>query len=197
MIGDDNFLNIAAFDLNYEISYQQKPRRRLRRCGNCISGLRIRQATELIKRLDDSVEHVIINVGSVDIAEGRDLIEMMTDLKELLYTCEQLSVCPILTTLPPLPNYLLGIKKDILVGFNNILRHNISTEYPVIDLNLCLLTHGKNTDLDAYQAEPRHVSGSTKPFVLWNRQGRKRIYNMILKNLGHALYFTNFLGEHF
>lgn len=197
MIGDDNFLNIAAFDLNYEISYLQKPRGRLRHCGNCISGLRIRQATELIRHLDDSVGHVIINVGSVDIAEGRELIEMIADLKELLNTCEQYSISPILTTLPPLANYLVGMKKDILIGFNNILRHNFSNEYPVIDLNLCMLKYDGTADFDAFQPMARHVSGSSKPFVLWNRQGRKRVHRMIVKNLGHALFFTNYLGEHF
>lgn len=197
MIGDDNFLNVAAFDLNYEISYRQLNRRRIRHCGDCISGLKIAQATELIRGMDDSVKNVLINVGSVDVAEGRQLIEMTHDLMDLLYTCDEVGIHPILTTLPPLPNYLLGNKKIVLNDFNNILRTHVSPQYAVIDLNLCMVQHNGNADLNAFQPEPRMVGGSNKPFVLWNKLGRQRIFKMIIKNLGHALYNANYLGEYF
>lgn len=197
MVGDDNFLNIAAFDLNYETTYKQTLNSRIRQCGNCVSGLKIAQAKRLIENMDESVKNVIINVGSVDIAEGRELIEMITDLLDLLNTCESEGIDPIVTTLPPLPNYLLGNRREVLIGFNHFIRQKVVQQYAVIDLNLCMVTPEGNTDVRAYQTITRHIGGSNKPFVMWNQLGRNRIMSMIIKNLGHALYFTDFLGTHY
>lgn len=196
MIGDDNFVNIASFELNYETHYQQLQRSKIRHCGKCASGLRIAQATEIIRTLDDSIKNVIINVGSVDIAEGRQLIELISDLKTLLNTCEEVGVDPIMTTLPPLPNHLLGNKKDILIGFNDFIRFHVVEEYAVIDLYKCMVNYEDKIETAVYQPCYRKMSGSREALVMWNKLGRKRILNMIIKNLGQALYFKHYLGDY-
>jgi OSK domain len=198
MVGDDNFVNIAAFDLNFELSYRQTQGGRIRHCGDyCYSGLRIAQATRLIEKIDSSVQHVIFNVGSVDIAEGRDLIQLMQDIKRLLRTCNEFGIDPILTTLPPLPNYLLGYKKDVLKGFNDFLRYVIAKDCSVIDLNVVMVRPDGTVNFDNYQSIPRKVGGSHKAFVVWNRRGRSKIVRMIIRHLGLAMFYTAYLGTHF
>lgn len=197
MVGDDNFLNLAAFNLNYEISYRQTQHKRIRCCGNCVSGLTIAKASKLIAKMDESVQNVIINVGSVDIAEGKQLIEMCYDLKDLLIICDHRGINPIITTLPPLPNHMLRNQKDILVGFNNFIRTEVAPEYAVIDLNLCMVHHNGCVNMQNFQPVYRHVSGSNQPFVLWNKLGRNRILEMLVKNLGQAIFNANYFGGYF
>ena len=194
MIGDDNFLNLAGFDLNFEIDYHHTQRSRIRHCGYCFSGLRISQATEIIREWKESLMRVIINVGSVDIAEGRQLIEMINDLTILLKTCKERKIHPVLTTLAPLPNHLLSNKKSIHEGFNHYLRRIVLKSHSVIDLHRVMVTNEGVTDLDCYQTIPRRMSGSRQFLVMWNKTGRKRIFSMIIKNLGHALVYSNHLG---
>lgn len=194
LIGDDNFLNLAVFDLNY----RTKAYAPNRESGHCVSGLRISDATERLYELDESVKYVIVNVGSVDIAEGRQLIHLIDDMVKLLVTCNCIGITPILTTLAPLPNYLLGNKKEILNGFNLFIRSNLSMRVAVIDLNLCMLRSNASVDVNFYQSGPRYVRGSKKSFVLWNKLGRTRILNMLLKNLGEALvHGSDFIGAYF
>jgi hypothetical protein len=195
LLGDDNFLNIAAFNLNFEVTYKETPRSRIRSCGYCVSGLTISKAIVLIENMDDSVQHLLINVGSVDIAEGRELIEMVHDLQNLLTACDFVGIDPILTTLPPLPNHMLGNRKETLIGFNEVLRHQVSQDYAIIDLNKVMVKPDDTTNLVVYQPIPRKLSGSKQALVLWNNLGRNRIITMIIKNLGHALYFNNFIGN--
>lgn len=195
MIGDDNFLNLAGFDLKFETSYHQTQRSRIRHCGYCFSGLKISQATEIINGWEESLKRVIINVGSVDIAEGRQLIEMINDLTILLKTCAERKVHPVLTTLAPLPNHLLNNKKSIHEGFNRYLRHIMLENYSIIDLHRVMVTSEGVMDLNCYQPIPRKMSGSRQCLLMWNKIGRQRIYNMIIKNLGHALVYSNHLGQ--
>jgi maternal effect protein oskar len=145
--------------------------------------------------MNDSVQHLLINVGSVDIAEGRELIEMIHDLRNLLNTCDRMGIYPILTTLPPLPNHMLGNKRDILKGFNEVLKQRVSQEYAVIDLNKVMVKPDDTSNLNLYQPIPRKLSGSKQALVMWNNLGRKRILTMIIKNLRNALFFDNFLFD--
>lgn len=197
LVGDAQFLNIALFELDYPKEPDQR-----RQCGNCVSGLRIREATQLIKdmknRSDKSVKRIVVNVGSVDIAEGRMLIEMIRDMEHFVNVCNETSVIPIITTLPPLPNYTIGransFKMENLNGFNHFIRVHLSKKCAVIDLHRSMLRNG-STDNGLYQVKHRYLSGSRKPFLMWNKMGRKRILNMLRKNLGHALvYQRNFVG---
>lgn len=190
LIGDDNFLNVAEFDLKY----RRNANDRVKQCGNCVSGLKISEATERILKLDSNVvQHVIINVGSVDIAEGQELVAMIEDFAIMIDACIAVNVVPILTTLAPLPNYRWGNKKKILIGFNHFIRMHVSPIFAVIDLYKGM-THSYNrVDMNLFHTAPCNVSGSPKWFVLWNQFGRRRVKNMLIKNLGEAIVY----GKHF
>lgn len=184
LIGDENFLNMAVFDMKFE----KEPRMRIRQSGGCVSGLRISDATHLIQEIeDDSVTRIIVNVGSVDVAEGRNLIDLIQDMRQFLNTCRILQIIPILTTLAPLPSHQLSNKRAVHDGFNKYIRNRLSLEFPVIDLHKCLLRPDGSINFNLYQAEPRFVSGSRKAFTVWNKPGRIRVYNMLVENLGLAI----------
>ena len=202
LVGDSHFLNIAIFDLNYE----REPFMRRRQAGNCVSGLRIREAAERIlemeRNIDEPVKRILVNVGSVDVAEDRMLIEMMNDMEYFLDSCKRMNIIPILTTLAPLPNYVYGrtnsLRIDTLDGFNVYIRNVLSKRCSVIDLNKCMLRKDGSIESNAFQPKPRHVSGSRKMFVMWNKLGRNRVQTMLKMNLGHALVFQrNFIGDYF
>lgn len=68
LMGDQNFLNYALFDLKFE----QDRDARLRQSGMCVSGMKIREAFKKVEALNKgSFSKVIVNLGTVDIAEGR------------------------------------------------------------------------------------------------------------------------------
>lgn len=200
LIGDDQFLNLAVFDLDYE----RKPLEPRRQSGNCVSGLRIREATMRIynmeqrqeRRESEPAKRIVVNVGSVDIAEGRMLIEMMKDMDLFLEACFEMNIIPILTTLAPLPYYEdNGLKNTILNDFNRYICRYLVNDCNVIDLNKCMVKSNGKINHALYQPEKRYLSGSQKPFFMWNKQGRNRVYNMLRRNLGHALvYNRNFIG---
>lgn len=150
--------------------------------------------------MNSEVTHsVIINVGSVDVAEGRQLVQMICDYKKMIEAFEEMSIQPVLTTLAPMPNYLLGNRKETLNGFNDFIRVTVGQHFPVIDLNKCMLADrdtGK-IDLNLYQPNPRHNSGSRKAMLMWNKLGRIRIRKMLIKNIGAALVYKNFVGDYF
>lgn len=183
---------MALFDLGFK----QEDDQRIRQSGHCVSGLRISEATKRVQKMDEKVEHVIINVGSVDIAEGRQLIEMIKDLSMLLTACNRKKITPILTTLTPLPNHAMGNQQKILTGYNDFIRLHLKSFYSVIDLYKCLLDKKGLPNMSLYQPDTRHISGSRKSFLLWNKPGRRCVRKMLIKNLGHAVvYKGNFIGE--
>lgn len=184
LIGDDNFLNLAAFDLKFEVNR----RRGLRQSGGCVSGLKIADATRFVMSLaPGTVKRVIINVGSVDVAEGRPLIRMMSDYNELIHVCVDKSITPILTTLTPMPNYLHNDKKNTLVGFNSFIRTRFANLFAIIDLYKGMTYSNGRVNWNLYQVEPRFIAGSKKPFVLWNRAGRLRMHGILEDSLGFAM----------
>jgi hypothetical protein len=196
LLGDQNFLNLAAYKMDYQTSFIEN--KRIRTCGYCISGLTIRKATEVIREIDaETHQSLLVNVGSVDIAEGRQLIEMIHDMIEFLRLCDNKKIDVILTTLPPIPNYLLGNKRHNLNGFNHFLRVKVSNHCPVIDLNVSMCRKDGTSQPNFYQPEPRHISGTTKPFVLWNKLGQNRVFEMIMKNLGLAHVYQDGLFKSF
>lgn len=197
LLGDDNFLNLAAFDLLFKSI--RPPPKKIRQSGFCVSGLTISKAKQKILEMDELREQtIIINVGSVDIAEGSQLIMMIQDFIGLLNACAEKSIVPIVTTLAPMPNYKLGNKAENLNGFNDFIRQNISRRYSVIDLNLCMLQSDDEVNMNLYQAKPRYISGSKKSLLMWNKLGRRRVQNMLKRNLGLALvYGGKFIGKYF
>lgn len=183
----------------FEMKFKANQSARIRQSGHCVSGLRIKQATQRVLKLNkDEVQHVILNVGSVDIAEGKQSIEIIHDFAELLAACDSTGIIPIVTTLPPLPNYYLSNKHVILNAFNHYIRTTTFHSYPVIDLNKGMIYKDGKTNINMYESAPVYVSGSKTSFVLWNRVGRKRMFSMIMKNIGQALIYLNeFIGAYF
>lgn len=181
-------LNIALYDLHFK----QKPYDPRRQSGNCVSALRIREATHKLHDLSSDVKEVIVNVGSTDVAEGKPLIEMIRDIKRFVATCDDLEIKPILTTLAPLANYCIDdAKKRNLLGFNAFIMEQLSKRYFVIDLYNCMLTPEGAVDPRLYQYEARYIKGSRKSFVMWNKLGRQKIRNTLVNNLGYAVVFNN------
>lgn len=195
LLADDNILNIAEFDLKY----QRTPNQRLRQSGHCVSGLTIANATRRVREMDsEHVNHVIVNVGSIDIVQGRQLIQMVNDFMSLISILQHKEINPIFTTLAPLPGNADGNKKETLNGFNHFLRETVSEGYSVIDLHKCMVKPDGTVDLNLYQVEPRYMSGSRKTMTMWNKIGRNRILGMLIKNLGPALvYDGGYIGSYF
>jgi hypothetical protein len=187
LIGDDFLLSIV----NFNLGYQCKRRNNIYQSGYCISGLTIGGAASLFseREVNDCFKTEIIYIGSIDIANGRELIHMMNDFCQLIKECLRIKIRPIICTLAPMINYLLGNRKDTLKGFNNYLRYN-HFKLPVIDINKCFLRDENNSDSlepACFVDEPRFVTGFQKPLVMWSKLGRDRVYSMLEKNLGLAI----------
>lgn len=184
LIGDENFLNLAVFDLKFEVNRK----RGFRQSGGCASGLKIADATRFVMNLEPGrVKRAIINVGSVDIAEGRPLVRMIKEYCELVQICVDKSIAPILTTLAPLPNCLHNEKKRILSGFNDFIRTYLTNFFPVIDLYKGMTYSDGRVNWNLYQSHARSVGGSKKAFVLWNRAGRQHVQNILEDGLGFTM----------
>lgn len=195
LIGDDNFLNLAVFDLKFEANR----RNGRRQSGGCVTGLRISEATRYVLGLNsDKVNHVILNVGSVDIAEGRPLVRLIMDYTELIRACKSKSIKPILTTLTPMPNCLHDSRKLALLGLNSFIINGYNDAFPVIDLYDGMTHEDGKVNWSLYQAEPRSIGGSRKAFVLWNSAGRQRVHKILEHDLGFAfLYKHRHVGFNF
>lgn len=175
------------FDLDFERSAYE----RRRQSGYCVSGLRISEATERLVGFNSNVNQIIVNVGSVDVAENRPLIVMIKDMNDFLSVCKKKNIQPILTTLAPMVNSSER-QKIVLRGFNRFI---FNMQYSVIDLYNCMMTFDDQINKNLYQARARHVSGSKKTFFLWNKIGRERVTSMLVKHLGEAIIFDKYVGE--
>lgn len=158
--------------------------------------MKIRGAIEEVKKCENH-STIIVNVGSVDIAEGRQLIQMITDFCDLMQVCVNKSISPIVTTLAPLPNYQsYGNRASVLDNFNFFLRgHYLSQSYSLIDLNLCMSNPDQTGNSFCYQAKTRHVTGSRRKLQMWNSFGRKKVLDMLKMNLGEVILCKECIGS--
>lgn len=184
LIGDDFLMGIAMFNLNF---HTEKDVNGLLQSGLCVSGLTIAAAVQRILKRTDSSEckTALIYLGSLDIINGRELVQMMCDFNLLMEACCTMNLKPILCTLAPIQTHQLNNRKETLKGFNQFLTMN-SWGLPVIDINKAFTNDGKSLD-QCYMVVPRPISGNRSELALWSPEGRKRFYSMILKNLGFAL----------
>lgn len=140
-------------------------------------------AREKVEQEIETGKIIIVNIGSTDILHNRELVELMEDMIHFLIACDKKEVIPILTTLAPIPTFVLGNRREILLGFNKFLKVN-PFNFPVIDLHsLFLKSHGK-TELHAYQPEPRKAHGSKQRILMWNRLGCKKVLNKLVVDMG-------------
>lgn len=115
--------------------------RRKLQSGLCISGQRIRDATERLKEHPNTRNmKIIVNLGTVDILNGRGFYNMCNDYKDLVETCDRRSIEIIITTLAP----IIDIDEDDFRKwreFNRFLIHEFSEEYEVIAIARCMMTY--------------------------------------------------------
>lgn len=153
--------------------------------GFCVSGLTIAEATMNMEKVGPN-KIVLLNVGSTDIVQGKELIDMICGMLRLMKICKMLDIVPILTTILPLANCGFGNRTRVTNGFNEFLMHN-PFKFPVIELHkLFLINHG-TMNFHCYQPVSRSVSGMREPLVMWNCLGRKRVLRTLTQELGSAI----------
>ncbi|XP_046805267.1 maternal effect protein oskar [Lucilia cuprina] len=181
LLGDDFFLYMARMELRCKFKKNQ----RVLQSGLCVSGQTIGGAIKRIRALSDSRRSVIINIGSVDLMQGRQLIQIEHDFRELLLTMLKKGIKPILTTLAPLANYSHNCDlKRLLERFNEFIkREGQYRNLVVIDIWKCLVNEKGHVFFDCYQNEPRNVTGATESYLFWNKIGRQRVLQLIESKL--------------
>lgn len=94
-------------------------------------------------------DYLILNIGSVDLLQGRNFIEMRNDFVELYSELENRGIHTVVTTLAPLANMLFS--KDIQKTwqqFNSYLTANYSN---VIDIACCFVSNTDRVLFECYQ----------------------------------------------
>lgn len=190
LIGDNFFYTFAKIDLSFPLT---KTEEGYFQCGQCTNGLTIKKAQMKVNQEIETGKIIIVNIGSTDILNGRQLIQMMEDMICFLETCKKKEITPILTTLAPLPTYFLGNRSDTLLSFNKFLKIN-PYKFPVIDLHKLFVTKEGRVNFHTFQVIPRHAHGSKNKILMWNRYGRKRVLNQITEEIG--THILNIFFEH-
>lgn len=137
LLGDDHLMALASAELNGKSEYTRvnkgKRQVNIQNVGLCYSGQTIKAA---IKRICSGRKYIdkkiIINLGSVDLLHGHDLIDMQSDFCELIQVLENNNIEPIITTLAPIANFgYMPEQKRQFHRFNEFLRTHFDN---VIDL---------------------------------------------------------------
>lgn len=180
----------CSVELNYNINnfnflgiYLEK---RVMRSGMCVSGQTINAARLLIEKSDTISDKLIINIGTVDLLHGHELIDMEYDFSRLYESLRSRNICPIITTLTPLANYgHVPEMRRKLMKFNEYLSNNYCY---TIDIWSCLVSNAGQTLYDCFQPAARYVTGSNQPHVLWNRVGRQRVLKLLKTQVVECSY---------
>ncbi|XP_061388098.1 maternal effect protein oskar [Musca vetustissima] len=181
LLGDDFFLYMARMELRCKFKKRQK----VLQSGLCVSGQTISAAIKRVLNLNDNGRSIIVNIGSVNIMQGRQLIQIQHEYRELLTIMLKKGIRPILTTLAPLANYTHdGEMKRTLERFNQFVkREGERNNLIVIDIWKCLVNEKGCARFDCYQNEPRNVTGAAEPYLFWNNIGRQRVLQLIESQL--------------
>lgn len=179
MIGDDFFLSLAKWEMGHQFNPEPS---KIKQCGLCISGLTLAEAADRVMKAPHINDRVIVNVGIVDILHGHDFVDMQQDLLRLIKNLEIRGATVLLTTLSPIANssHVPGVT-DCLRKFNDFIRRE---HWMYIDIWDHLVDEKGRTLFGCFQPGPRHVSGSNKAHVLWNKLGRQRIIKFLKTELG-------------
>ncbi|XP_004529163.1 maternal effect protein oskar isoform X2 [Ceratitis capitata] len=179
LLGDDFFLFLARMELRCKFKKYGK----VLQSGLCVSGQTICAAIRRVHQLDDQHRSIIVNIGSVDIMKGRSLVQIEHDFRELINVIFKKGFTPILTTLAPLANYAHDKQvKTKLERFNHFIK-NEGKFLVVMDIWACLVNEKGQILFDCFQNEPRMVSGTSEPYVFWNKIGRQRVLQLIESQL--------------
>lgn len=144
-MGDDFLLSVAKLEMGYAF----KPGHSILQSGLCISGQTISDAVARLKVTPYVNNNIIVNIGSVDILHGHDLIDMQSDFVDLMTVFAKLRIQPIITTLAPLANGGHSPEmKEKIDKFNEFLKQNYWICFDLFD---CLVDSSKRTLYDCYQ----------------------------------------------
>ncbi|XP_011211954.1 maternal effect protein oskar [Bactrocera dorsalis] len=179
LLGDDFFLFLARMELRCKFKKYDK----ILQSGLCVSGQTICGAIKRVRQLEDQCKSIIVNIGSVDIMKGRPLVQIEHDFRELINLMFKKGFTPILTTLAPLANFAHDeITKTKLERFNNFIKKE-GEFLLVMDIWACLVNERGHILFDCFQNEPRIVTGTSEPYVFWNKIGRQRVLQLIESQL--------------
>uniref|UniRef100_A0A1A9WH07 OSK domain-containing protein n=1 Tax=Glossina brevipalpis TaxID=37001 RepID=A0A1A9WH07_9MUSC len=182
LLGDDFFLYMARMELGCKFKRNEK----VLQSGLCVSGQTVSGAIKRLNQLNDFMnKSVIINIGSVDVMQGRHLIQIEHDFRELVVIMLKKKIKPILTTVAPLANYAHNTEvKMTLMRLNDyIKRLGRARQLMVIDIWKCLVNGKNHTLFDCFQNGPRIVTGASESYVFWNKIGRQRVLKLIESQL--------------
>jgi maternal-effect protein oskar len=118
-LGDDFLLGFAILELKEEANRTGG----LLQSGLCVSGMTISKATSKLRDLrNQKFDRILIYLGSFDIINGKQLIELMNDFDELVDVCLRMNLKAVACTLAPLPLHEEGNRMETLMGFNKYLK---------------------------------------------------------------------------
>lgn len=204
LIGDDFFLQLAIRNLGLPV-WRQLGDMALH-CGLCISGQTIQDCIKRLNSIECITNRIVIMLGAVDVYNGATYENLIKDMERLLQLLERkfyfsrtaITIC----TIPPLANLSLhghNNKVRALYSFNDWIRslahttnhsfgsndsyYNYSKSYRIIDFCEAFTDEALTTRYDCFQLNARMVSGCKHPYVLWNKEGRKRAMQMLIDGL--------------
>lgn len=142
------YINLIRYKIN-NFFLKFLDNRRIRTFDLSYSGLTINGAIQQLKKISNT--KIILNVGSEDILNGRQLIDIKEDFHVLIRTCSERNIQVILTTLAPLAN----LRHDGNVvrkweHFNRFLM-SFSLSHKVIDIVPCMITKNGKIEFNCYK----------------------------------------------
>lgn len=143
--GDDFFLYSAKMELDCKFV----PGKKVLQSGLCVSGQTISDARLRVSTCETVAPYLIINIGSVDIMNGKPLVRMESDAIGLTEAVIARNSVPIWTSLAPLANYnhqpeiATKVKK-----FNEFLERRMNN---FIDISKVMKQQNGKTLYDCYQ----------------------------------------------
>ncbi|EAA08754.4 AGAP003545-PA [Anopheles gambiae str. PEST] len=173
LVGDDFFLAIAKWELGFSFD----PGHDIDMSGLCISGLTLSEAAKRVEMAPFIADHVLVNVGTVDLLHGRAMIDLIHDFNQLVARFRERNVEPIMTTLTPIANS--GGRTTMAERLLKLNEYICRTCPRTIDLWKHFVHADGTVRFECFQPGPRKVSGSIMPHVLWNKLGRQHMLGVL------------------
>uniref|UniRef100_A0A182NSM8 OSK domain-containing protein n=1 Tax=Anopheles dirus TaxID=7168 RepID=A0A182NSM8_9DIPT len=181
LVGDDFFLAIAKWELGFSFD----PGHDIEMSGLCISGLTLAEAAKRVEMAPYIAEHVLVNVGTVDLLHGRVMIDLIHDFDQLIARFRARNVEPIVTTLTPVAN--CGGRTAMAQRLHKLNEYICRTCPRTIDLWKHFVHPDGAVRFECYQPGPRKVSGSIMAHVLWNKLGRQHLLSALGNEIANQL----------
>uniref|UniRef100_A0A182P0C4 OSK domain-containing protein n=1 Tax=Anopheles epiroticus TaxID=199890 RepID=A0A182P0C4_9DIPT len=184
LVGDDFFLAIAKWELGFPFDEGHA----IDMSGLCISGLTLSEAAKRVELAPFIADHVLVNVGTVDLLHGRAMIDLIHDFDQLVARFRERNVEPIMTTLTPIANS--GGRTTMTERLLKLNEYICRTCPRTIDLWKNFVNSDGSVRFECFQPGPRKVSGSIMPHVLWNKLGRQHMLGVLGNEIAAQLTTT-------